>query len=55
MMPWIAISQAHGPTELDMTLEALDGTMAVYARALAEGTDELLEGPAVKPVFRSHN
>lgn len=55
MMPWIAISQAHGSTELDLTLEALDGTMKVYVRALADGTDGLLEGPAVKPVFRSHN
>lgn len=55
MMPWISFSQAHGATELDMTLEALDGTAAVYAQALADGTDGLLEGPAVKPVFRSHN
>lgn len=55
MMPWLAFAQAHGADELALTLEALDGAMAVYARALAEGTDGLLEGPAVKPVFRSHN
>lgn len=55
MMPWIAFSQAHGPNELALTIEALDGAMAVYARALTDGTDCLLEGPAVRPVFRSHN
>lgn len=55
MMPWIAFSQAHGSAELDLTLDALDGTMAVYAQALERGTDGLLDGAAVKPVFRSHN
>lgn len=55
MMPWIAFSQAHGAAELDLTLAALDGAMAVYTRGLADGTEALLDGPAVKPVFRSHN
>ena len=55
MMPWISFSQAHGSTELEMTLDALDGTATVYAQALEQGTGALLEGPAVKPVFRSHN
>lgn len=55
MMPWIAISQAHGKSELDQTLEALDGAARTYARALDGGLDGLLDGPAVKPVFRSHN
>ncbi len=55
MMPWLAFAQAHGDEELATTMTALDGAMAVYAQALAHGTDGLLEGPAVKPVFRSHN
>lgn len=55
MMPWIAVSQSHGDTELQLTLEALDGAAAIYARALASGIEGLLEGPAIKPVFRSHN
>ncbi|WP_374943856.1 glutamate-1-semialdehyde 2,1-aminomutase [Sphingomonas sp.] len=55
MMPWIAFSRAHGDAELDLTLDALDGSMAVYAQALADGPETLLEGPAVKPVFRPHN
>ena len=55
MMPWISFSQAHGDTELAMTLEALDKAVSVYAQALEGGVDRFLEGPAVKPVFRSHN
>lgn len=55
MMPWIAVSQAHGETELAITAEALDGALATYARALDDGVGRHLEGPAVKPVFRTHN
>ncbi len=55
MMPWISFSQAHGAAELAQTTEALDGALAIYARALADGPGAYLHGPAVKPVFRSHN
>jgi glutamate-1-semialdehyde 2,1-aminomutase len=55
MMPWISFSQAHGDTELAQTVEALDSALAIYARALADGPAAYLDGPAVKPVFRSHN
>ncbi|MDG2003434.1 MAG: glutamate-1-semialdehyde 2,1-aminomutase [Novosphingobium sp.] len=55
MMPWITFSQAHGDTELDATAEALDGALAVYARALVDGPAEYLDGDAIKPVFRTHN
>jgi glutamate-1-semialdehyde 2,1-aminomutase len=55
MMPWIAISKAHGPTELALTEEALDGALAVYRRALDEGVESFLVGPTIKPVFRTHN
>jgi glutamate-1-semialdehyde 2,1-aminomutase len=55
MMPCLAFSQAHGDAELAMTLDALDGAMGVYAKALDAGTEGLLAGPAVKPVFRPYN
>lgn len=55
MMPWLAISQAHGDAELAQTVEAFEGTLAVYARALEDGVEAHLDGPAVKPVFRTHN
>ena len=55
MMPWLAISQAHGDTELSMTLDAFDGALGVYRQALDAGVETRLNGPSIKPVFRSHN
>lgn len=55
MMPWIAFSQEHGEAELCLTAEALDRALEVYARALCDGASAHLQGPAVKPVFRTHN
>lgn len=55
MMPWISFSQAHGDEELEITLEALDGALSVYAQALDGEVGKFLEGSAIKPVFRSHN
>ncbi len=55
LMPWIAVSLAHGDAELSMTLNAADKALAVYKLALADGIEKHLEGPAIKPVFRKYN
>jgi glutamate-1-semialdehyde 2,1-aminomutase len=55
LMPWIAVSQAHGDAELLKTLDAADGALAVLKQALDTGVEGLLSGPAIKPVFRIHN
>jgi glutamate-1-semialdehyde 2,1-aminomutase len=55
LMPWIAISWRHGPAELEATERALEQAFGVYRRALDEGVEKFLEGPAIKPVFRKHN
>ena len=55
LMPWIAVSLAHGDEELDITLQAARGAMEVYRRALDEGVEHHLQGAVIKPVFRSHN
>jgi glutamate-1-semialdehyde 2,1-aminomutase len=55
LMPWLAISQSHGPDELALTLDAVDGALGVYAQALDGGVERFLRGPAIRPVFRSHN
>lgn len=55
LIPWIAVSQAHGDEELALTLDAARGALEVYRRALEEGVDRYLEGPAIKPVFRRYN
>jgi glutamate-1-semialdehyde 2,1-aminomutase len=55
LMPWIALCWRHGPAELEMTERALERAFAVYRRALDEGVEKFLEGPAIKPIFRKHN
>jgi glutamate-1-semialdehyde 2,1-aminomutase len=55
LMPWIALSYRHGDAELSATEHALDRTFAVYRRALEEGVEKYLQGPAIKPVFRKYN
>jgi glutamate-1-semialdehyde 2,1-aminomutase len=55
LMPWIALSFRHGDAELAQTAHALDRSFAVYRRALDEGVEKYLVGPAIKPVFRKHN
>ncbi len=55
MMPWIAVSQSHGDAEIAATLEAWDGALGVVAQALETGIDRYLQGPAIRPVFRTHN
>jgi len=55
-MPWVCPSFRHGPAEIDQTLEAIDTSCAVYARALDAGSvEKYLVGPAAKPVFRRFN
>ena len=55
LMPWIAISQSHGDTELDLTLRAADKSLRVVKQALESDIDQFLLGPSIKPVFRAHN
>jgi glutamate-1-semialdehyde 2,1-aminomutase len=55
ILNYVAPSLAHGPTEVDLTLEAARQALGIYAQALESGVGSLLEGPAVKPVFREYN
>jgi glutamate-1-semialdehyde 2,1-aminomutase len=55
LMPWIAVSFAHGDNELKATLNAADNALAVYKNALNEGVNKYLEGSVIKPVFRKYN
>lgn len=55
LIPWIAISYAHGDKELDQTLTAARAALKVYARALEDGAEKHLKGRAIRPVFRKHN
>lgn len=55
LMPWLAFSYRHGDAELAQTEQALRGALQVCARAIAEGTQKFLKGPAIRPVFRRFN
>ncbi len=55
LMPWIALSYRHGPEELELTGRALRATLEVYRKALDQGPQAFLLGPAIKPVFRKFN
>ena len=41
--------------ELKLTGRALDAALPVYKKAMADGVERYLEGPAIKPVFRKFN
>ncbi len=55
LMPWIAISYAHGEDELKLTKKALEKTFKVYKKAVDEGFEKYLIGDVIKPVFRKYN
>jgi len=55
LIPWIAISYAHGEKELEKTKKALKRTFEVYKKAISEGHEKYLIGNEIKPVFRKYN
>jgi glutamate-1-semialdehyde 2,1-aminomutase len=55
LMPWIALAYRHTEVELLLTEKALDASLEIYSRAITEGVDKYLVGPAIKPVFRKYN
>jgi glutamate-1-semialdehyde 2,1-aminomutase len=55
LMPWIAVSYAHGEEELEKTFEAARKALSVYAEALEKGVGAYLEGAPIRPVFRKFN
>ena len=55
LIPWIALSYAHGEEELNHTLMATEKAMQVYKDALNGNLDDYLVGKAIKPVFRKYN
>jgi len=55
LMPWIALSYAHGEQELKITKNALEKTFEVYKKAVDEGYEKYLIGNVIRPVFRKYN
>lgn len=55
LIPWVALSYAHGEEELKLTLQATEKALQIYKKALEEGIEKYLVGKPIKPVFRKHN
>lgn len=53
--PSFTVSYSHGDADIDRTIEAVDGALRVYRRALDEGVERHLVGRSVKPVYRKYN
>ena len=55
LAPSFVVSYSHTDEDIDRTIDAVDGAAAIYACALNDGTEQYLNGPPVKPVFRPFN
>jgi len=52
--PSLVVSYSHSDQDIDKTIDAVAGSLGVYARALEEGIDNYLLGLPVKPVMRRY-
>ena len=53
--PSFVISYAHKEGDVDETIEAVDGALEIYARALEDGVERHLVGRPSEPVYRTYN
>jgi glutamate-1-semialdehyde 2,1-aminomutase len=55
LAPSFVVNYSHDGAAIDATVEAVDEALEVYRRALEDGVERYLVGPAVKPVYRRYN
>ncbi|WP_328702984.1 glutamate-1-semialdehyde 2,1-aminomutase [Arenibaculum pallidiluteum] len=55
VMPSLVVSYAHRDSDIDQTVEAIDGALQVYRRALDGSVGRFLVGPPSQPVYRRYN
>jgi glutamate-1-semialdehyde 2,1-aminomutase len=55
LMPSLVVSYTHTDRDIDRTLEAIDGALAVYNRALEDGFEAHLIGRPSQVVYRTYN
>jgi glutamate-1-semialdehyde 2,1-aminomutase len=55
LMPSLVVSYAHEDADIDYTLEAIDGALEIYARALEDGAERYLVGRPSQMVYRRFN
>ena len=51
LMPSLVVSYAHIDQDIADTLDAIDGALEIYSRALEDGVDGFLVGPPSRYVF----
>ena len=51
LMPSLVVSYSHSASDLDRTVEAVDGALEIYSRALEDGVERHLVGPPTRHVF----
>ena len=55
LMPSLVVSYAHQDADIERTLEAIDGALEVYVRALQDGVERYLVGRPSQTVYRRFN
>ena len=55
LMPSLVVSYSHGDDDVDLTIEAIDGALAVYRQALDDGVERYLVGRPSQTVYRPYN
>jgi glutamate-1-semialdehyde 2,1-aminomutase len=55
LMPSLVVSYSHTCEDIDLTIEAIDGALAVYRRAVEAGVERYLVGRPSQAVYRPYN
>lgn len=55
LMPSLVVSYTHSDTDIARTIDAIDGALGVYVRALNDGVDNYLTGRPSQVVYRRFN
>jgi glutamate-1-semialdehyde 2,1-aminomutase len=55
LMPSLVVSYSHTDADIDATIDAIDGALEVYARALEDGAESHLIGRTTEIVYRAFN
>jgi glutamate-1-semialdehyde 2,1-aminomutase len=51
IMPSLVVSYSHTDEDIDRTIDAIDGALGVYTKALADGVGAYLRGRPSRTVF----
>jgi glutamate-1-semialdehyde 2,1-aminomutase len=55
IMPSLVVSYSHQDNDIELTIEAIDGALRIYRRALEEGVNRYLVGRPSEGVYRHYN